>query len=377
MHKSLFLRVLGADVLGHFITEFNAHNDLSRAPKNELTEAHFLKYLGMHFAFQFNTHQHILKWFGREFKRTGFLGKHRFFWIHQHRRYDPHVVSLLLKDSFASLCKSGVTRMTCSAMGNFHCLDEFKSPWNARHPLVTHTPHKPHSKGIDFWMVCQCTMNNRPYCLSFLPWLTVNGDYSHERLARALLGPFFDQPEGHLTADAWYDSHALRSLISNAPDHYYTLSRHTGCQRDLWDVLHTELDALQDADAYVTYHNTDKNEIATVMMDKKVVNTRSTFFTPNTTVTGEDLSPITSPLVTNYKETFNAVDAFNKLFYSCYWCRRQCRWMDNIFDKLIQLTAVNAYSIYTKVHNCNELILTVWLEQLIDELLSNYEWLNV
>ncbi len=139
-------------------------------------------------------------------------------------------------------------------------------------------------------------------------------------------------------------------------------------------LVHTELDALQDPDACVAYHTTETNEIATVMMDAKVVNTRSTFFTPDTTVTGDNPSPITSPLVTNFKETFNVVDAFNKLFYSCSWQRCQSRWTDNVFDTLIQITAVNAYSICTIIHNCNELIFSVWLEQLIDELFLKYEW---
>ncbi len=41
------------------------------------------------------------------------------------------------------------------------------------------------------------------------------------------------------------------------------------------------------------------------------------------------------------------------------------------FDTLIQLTAVNAYCIYTNVSYCSELIFSVWVEQLIQELLAN------
>ncbi len=360
--KDIFLALLGQPALEHLVDMLNSHVHFSTHPNLPIEKVEMVKYIGMHIFLQLRTDVNIHDIFKKGIKEDGFLGKHRFDFIHHHRVIDPEAFYTLVNRSTTSHC--------CGNIGLTHmCVDELISPWKGRASgVVTYTPRKPHPHGIDFWLTCSLSENGRPFCIKFKPRTTAGADYSHQALMRELLAPLFGNNRGHLTVDALFDTKYLRSLFADQQNHFYTISGHSSRPRYLWGVVHSHL---PQSEGYVTFQNNNTGEIITSVLDNKLFNTRSTFFTIAGRVTSVRKSPSTSPLHEEYKSSFNTVDLFNRLFYAHYWDRRTLTEQENLFDSIIQIVLVNSFTIYTNITNNCGLPITEYMRLLYRDLIKN------
>lgn len=353
----IFLRAFGDDAIDHLIETFNLTVPLRKSPENALRRWELLRYFGMHLFAQLHDELHLQQLCNDDVKCDGFLGRRRFFFIHENRHFDPQLLTDRLTASFSRLVEQG----------NAFVMDELKSPYHGQTRLVTFTARKPHPWGIDMWLLCGRFANGRPYCLRFMPRLVAGRRYRVIDIARHLLAPYFERSVAHLTVDAFYDAAALRALIqesntNSGTQHTYTFSGHTAHDPKLWKTLHFEVEK----GSWLAYENTNTGELITCAYDNKVFNTRSTHFELRRKRRDAD----DSALRLHYKAEFGGVDLFNRLFYARYWHRRELTAASNLYNSLLGLAVTNAYSAFCAVRPHATCTITDFMAALSEQLLA-------
>jgi hypothetical protein len=87
--RDIFLSLLGHEAQEHILGMFNSQKCVGPYPASPISERDLLRYLGMHMFLQLRPDLDIHQLCQKGIKEKGFLGKHRFDFIHQHRNYDP------------------------------------------------------------------------------------------------------------------------------------------------------------------------------------------------------------------------------------------------------------------------------------------------
>jgi hypothetical protein len=89
------------------VDSVNSSVPLGPSPENAVSREDFLSYMGMHLFAQMRMDLNLKDLFVEEHKQPGFLGRCRFFFIHEHRDFDPHILYEDIPEGFQRHCGEG------------------------------------------------------------------------------------------------------------------------------------------------------------------------------------------------------------------------------------------------------------------------------
>lgn len=251
------------------------------------------------------------------------------------------------------------------------CIDESLMLFKGRLSFKQFIPSKRHRFGVKFFILCDCETG---YILNFIIYCGAGSDILEEaanvgisgNIVLTLMKKYLNN--GHtLYTDNWYTSPNLHNLLwSQKTNACGTVKQN----RKNMPALKTKLNP-GETEAY-----TSNNLLALKWQDKREVTMLSTFHTPEMVVTDKK-DPKTNEyrkkpkVVIDYNENMGAVDRTDMLQSSIESVRKTVKWYKKVFFHLIDMSLLNAQSVYKMKTGKNVSIADFQL-LLVREILEKY-----
>lgn len=312
----------------------------------------FMRYTGGYLWMCFRPQKRLTYHWKEPNKPEGMLSKNRWLFLHGARYIPTEALFAMVTSNTRNYLR----------IGSDVAIDELQTNFGGDSPCLNFNINKPHPWG-HLVIMAAVKLANRSVIVSAKPRIPSyhTGHPTTHQVVRDIDDEMPTTPICY-TTDSYYNTKGVRALFAEK-GRFYIMAGKTDWIPHMWRTLHRNLPYL----GWRQYYRAEDHTLCVSYFSGKKVNTMSNAFAPFQVGAP---SPVEPPLYQAYRNTFNLIDLWDRIYFKMQFPHRQEGWENNLFDVVLKIALINAWVLFSANSDEDEMDIDAFGEAVAQHLLN-------